>query len=136
MIQKRILFSGREFVLACDGKCHKAWGINSRPRLYYQEPGVQPRPLRDGEEPRDDDDHVYVRDSELGDAPADPGTYECDHAKPCATVLTDPALMNKWCARECERSERFDPGEPIVLRDLENPRPNIPDEYAPPRAPR
>lgn len=31
-------------------------------------------------------------------APVNPGTYEGDHAKP-----TDKT-HNKWCARECERS--------------------------------
>lgn len=35
-------------------------------------------------------------------APTDPGTYEDGHAKP-----TDKK-HNKWCARECERSDLRD----------------------------
>lgn len=35
-------------------------------------------------------------------APADPGTYEGGHAKPTDKV------HNKWCARECERSNMRD----------------------------
>lgn len=37
-----------------------------------------------------------------GTAPVDPGTYEGGHAKP-----TD-GKHNKWCARECERSNMTD----------------------------
>ena len=95
--------------IACDGNCRKAWGINNRPK----------RQLSD-----DPDDYVFLADSELGDAPADPGTYEGGYGKP-----TSPAeFPNKWCVRECERSEMSAPGKwelPLVLPDMENPEPNM-----------
>lgn len=72
-------------VLACDGRCDKAWGITQRPK---EQLGA------------DDDDVAYLADGELGDAPADPGTYEGASAKPAS-----PEGMNEWCARECERSD-------------------------------
>lgn len=75
--KKNIIFCGRRVVLSCDGQCNKAWGRNSRPR-------------------NGDDE---IPDAELGEAPADPGTYEGGDAKP-----NSPAGMNKWRARECERS--------------------------------
>ena len=31
--QKKIVFFGQDCHLYCDGKCYKAWGINSRPRV-------------------------------------------------------------------------------------------------------
>lgn len=39
-------------------------------------------------------------DAEIGDAPIDPKTYEGWDAKPLKGED-----MNKWCARECERSK-------------------------------
>jgi hypothetical protein len=72
--------------LVCDGKCEKAWGRNSRPEIQLDE--------------NDPDDTVYLADDELGTAPEDPGTYECDCPKPREAS----ELLNKWCCRECERS--------------------------------
>ena len=46
--------------------------------------------------------------------PVDPGTYEGEHGKP----RTKEARLNKWCARECERSVIVDPGIPIELHDF------------------
>ena len=128
ILQKNIRYFGVQSVLACDGRCDKAWGINRRPRLYFQESLVEPRALTKDEEPRNDDDYVYVGDNELPTAPADPGTYEADEAKPSAVPLIDPSRMNKWCARECERSKIVPAGESIsiALPNLETPRPNIP----------
>ncbi len=123
-LQKKILYHGLPSILACDGRCDKAWGINNRPRLYFQESLTEPRALAKGEEPRHDDDYVYIGDGELGIAPADPGTYECDDGKPSATPLIGPSHMNKWCARECERSDIVEEGEIIRLPNLELPRPN------------
>jgi len=125
MITKQIVAYGKQVVLACDGQCNKAWGFNGRPQLFFME-GGPPRALRKGEEPRDYDDYVWVGDDELGEAPADPGTYEGGHGKPSGTPITDGDRMNKWCFRECERSSSFNPNEPILLRDLKKPRPNIP----------
>jgi len=123
---KTVLFGGRTAVLVCDGRCDKAWGINNRPRLYFQENLLVPRALAPGERPRDPDDTVYLSDASLGTAPADPGTYEGDHGKPSAAPLTDPARMNKWCARECERCALLEPGEALVPPNLARPRPNMP----------
>lgn len=94
MLQKEITFFGRKRVLACDGNCAKAWGLQNRPRVGDRE--------------------IFLADPELKKAPADPGTYEGDCAKP----RKKEDLLNKWCARECERSGMFDPGEEIKLRDF------------------
>ena len=85
MYVKGILFFGQATALACDGKCHKAWGLSSRPQNQLSE---------------DDDDFEWLSDLELGEAPLDPGSYEGGCAKP----LPDEEKLNKWCARECERS--------------------------------
>jgi hypothetical protein len=113
--------SATSLVLVCDGRCDKAWGINGRPKLYYREEEGAPRPLQEGEEPRDPDDYVYVRDSKLGTAPGPGetvGVAEGSDLKPSATPLEDGERMNKWCARECERGGW---GEAY---DLEHPQPN------------
>ena len=89
--------------MACDGKCHKAWGINNRPKRQLSE---------------DEDDYEYLSDNELGEAPENPGTYEGGQGK-------NPKSLNKWCARECERSKIFDMDEQIALKNFENPVKNI-----------
>jgi hypothetical protein len=86
MIAKAIIFFEQKAILICDAQCDKAWGINNRPK---------------NELSNDPDDYEYLTDQELEDAPCDPGTYEGGHAKP--TERTD--RLNKWCARECERSK-------------------------------
>ena len=128
MPRKDGLFYSKYTVMACDGRCDKAWGLNGRPQLYFMEEGKPPRALEPGERPVDDDDHVYVRDSELGTAPGPGhtvGVSEGGHLKPSAVPLEDGRQMNKWCLRECERSETYEDDEPIVLRDLEHPTPNM-----------
>jgi hypothetical protein len=85
MHTKTIQWMGRALVLACDGNCGKAWGISQRPKVELS---------------ADPDDVAWLADSELGEAPASPGTWEGGFTKP-----RDPAGMNKWCARECERSD-------------------------------
>ena len=82
-VVSRITAYGKPMLLACDGVCEKAWGINSREK----------RMLSDNP-----DNYESLADGELGNAPEDPGTYEGGHAKP-----TD-RRHNKWCFRECERS--------------------------------
>lgn len=86
MFVKGILYCGQQLALACDGKCHKAWGVNNRPKNQLSD---------------DVDDYEYLSDLELEDAPLNPGTYEGDCAKP----LSNDEKLNKWCARECERAE-------------------------------
>jgi hypothetical protein len=82
-VVSRIVGYGKDLLLACDGMCEKAWGLNGRPR----------RVLSDNP-----DDYEFFSDRELGDAPSDPGTYEGGCGKPSRRV------HNKWCFRECERS--------------------------------
>lgn len=106
MLTKQILYCGQTLVAACDGRCDKAWGINTRPRVSLSD---------------DPDDYVWVADSALGTAPEDPGTYEGMDGKP-----TEPGdRLNRWCVRECERSRMKRPGELIELPDMEQPRPNM-----------
>lgn len=103
MLQKEIKWFRDQCILACDGKCHKAWGINNRPKRQLSE---------------DEDDYEYLSDNELGEAPENPGTYEGGQEK-------NPKSLNKWCARECERSKIFDMDEQIALKNFENPVKNI-----------
>ena len=86
MLAKTVLYFGQPSCLCCDGICAKAWGINNRPREQLSDNEV---------------DYAYLADSELGEAPADPGTYEGGFAKP----VEPHERLNKWCARECERSD-------------------------------
>lgn len=111
MLEKKLKFCGQQVTVACDGQCHKAWGINSRPHLQLTD---------------NIDDYAYPADHELGFAPADPGTTEGDDAKPCASVATDPAIINKWCVRECERMSMHEAHEPVKLRTFDKRRYNIP----------
>ena len=98
----RITYFGQPARVNCDRQCQKAWGINSRPRVQLSEA---------------EDDYAFLADGELGEAPADPGTYEGSHGKP-----TSPAQFpNKWCVRECERCSMTnfgDPDAPIELPDF------------------
>lgn len=98
MIPKNIVYSGKRCVLACDGKCHKAWGANNRPRIAFD----------------DEDNYAYLPDDDVLEAPIDPGTYEGTDGKP----RTPEPRLNKWCARECERSVITEVGKPIVLREF------------------
>lgn len=103
MLRKEITFCTQPAVLICDGLCSKAWGINNRPQNLLSD---------------DPDDYEFLTDDELGDAPWDPGTYEGGHPKPKTKRATSPQTLNKWCARECERSKLLRPGEPEVLPDF------------------
>jgi len=111
-LEKAIVFFGRRCVLACDGRCDKAWGVAGRPSRKLS--------LR----PNDD---VYIGDGLLGTAPG-PGdtvvTSEGGHMKPSATPITDSELLNKWCTRECERS---------VMAKAEEPLPPLPTFESPAR---
>lgn len=130
VLQKSIIWFGRNATLACDGRCDKAWGISNRPQLFYQGTS-EARPLAVGEEPSNPDDYVFVPDSQLGTAPACPGTWEGGDGKPSAAPLQDASLINKWCARECERSTISENHEPIAVPNLERPKPNMPNRNVP-----
>lgn len=96
-----VTYRNRLMRAVCDRNCGKAWGINSRPFVQLS---------------LDEDDIAWLADGELGEAPADPGTYEGGHAKP----LSPDAFPNKWCIRECERcvrSKADEVTEPLTLKD-------------------
>ena len=100
--KKIIIFFGQKAKVACDGKCEKAWGRNTRPTIQLSDEDV--------------DDFIWMGDNELGIAPYDPGTYEGCDAKP----INSDKFPNKWCVRECERCSMSKPGEyskPIMLED-------------------
>jgi hypothetical protein len=61
MPSKSIVFCDQPAVIACDGRCDKAWGRNVRPRDVNDE---------------------CLPDDALGMAPEDPGTYEGGQGKP------------------------------------------------------
>lgn len=117
MIATAIRMFGQPCILVCDGKCNKAWGMNNRPRIYLEDPEQRVYDETGRRYPDDDsidlDNHVELADSELGEAPIDPGTYEGGHAKP----ITPAERHNKWCARECERSRVVDDGQDFELHD-------------------
>lgn len=89
---KLITYFGQRAKVNCDRNCAKAWGRNTRPRVQLSD---------------DEDDYAYLADGELGEAPADPETYEGGHAKP----ESPDQFPNKWCVRECERCAMSKPGE-------------------------
>jgi hypothetical protein len=72
--------------VVCDRNCLKAWGIQCRPKVQLSEDN--------------EDDFYYLADDELGEAPANPGTYEGGWGKPSSP----DHFPNAWCVRECERS--------------------------------
>jgi hypothetical protein len=103
-------FFGQPNAFACDAKCEKAWGNNSRPKVMLSD--------------ADEDDYAFLADPELGEAPADPGTYEGGHGKP----QRPEDRLNKWCVRECERSIMVDEFEGTEeLRDFSKRQQNIPE---------
>lgn len=107
MIVKRITFAGQPATHACDGRCDKAWGINTRPSVPARaERGKLENP----------DDYAYLADDELGTAPIDPGSYEGGCAKPIGAA--GPEDINKWCVRECERAWMSPAGHPDATPEL------------------
>lgn len=106
MIAKLIRWFGQPALLGCDARCEKAWGINTRPKRMLGE---------------DEDDYVFLADDELGEAPTNPGTYEGPDGKPGP----DDERLNKWCARECERSELTTKLGELVSLGLYTPEPNM-----------
>ena len=113
VLTKQIKAFGEALEIRCDGKCSKAWGVNNRPQEHF--------------DPADPDDYAFLADQEIeGDAPRDPGTYEGGHGKPSGEDLTDPARMNKWCFRECERCVEA----PRMPHDFSTRLFNIPSRHA------
>ena len=95
-ITSRFRMHGELVSLVCDGKCFKAWGIQSRPKVQLSD---------------DPDDFYYLPDGELPEAPEDPGTYEGGDGK-------QSPKHSRWCARECERSHVYSDGEEPLMPDL------------------
>ena len=92
MITKRILFMGQNATIACDARCDKAWGRQTRKFLP---------------------DGLPAADDDLGEAPADPGTREgLGSLDECAKPTRPSTRLNRWCARECERCWISPPGHP------------------------
>jgi hypothetical protein len=117
MIQKEILYCGVRAVLACDGRCDKAWGINGRPRLRFV-----------ASDDNFDDDYIFASDDSLGTAPGPGDTVgfsEGGDTKPSATRHNEPTMLNKWCARECERSALVPVGGAVRPRAMRSPVPNM-----------
>jgi hypothetical protein len=109
--QAIVLFFGQPMKVACDRNCAKAWDRNKRPKIQLSDD--------------DEDDFAFLADHELGEAPADPGTYEGDEAKPS----TPDDFPNKWCVRECERCASSKPGqfvEPLAVKSFGERRYSIP----------
>ena len=116
-MEKTITYFGQQAKVACDGKCNKAWGRNSRPKIY---PEISLDKVFNTY-PRNKninlDNFLFCSDDELGTAPSDPGTYEGRDGKP----IDISEAMNKWCVRECERCSISDCGkynEPLELKDF------------------
>lgn len=112
MPESMITYFGQPAKVACDGKCEKAWGISSRPKIELSD---------------DPDNYAFLSDCELGIAPKDLGTYEGRDRKPNSAA----DFPNKWCVRECERRAMSAPGEydlPLVLPDFNERRYNIPQK--------
>lgn len=138
MLQKTIQYMGVPHVMACDGRCDKAWGINLRPGVYFDANGAVvtqqkcndegSNVILDGPEPPDFDDYAFFADNEVGTAPSIPQTWEGGDGKPSGVPLKNSYYMNKWCARQCERSVLVEVGEPINLpyADPNTRRYNIP----------
>lgn len=134
MLEKDIVYFGKPAQVACDNNCRKAWGISMRPCVYFDASGV-PMGVRTDDglgdfEPRDWDNHAYIPDYLLGEAPDNPGTSEGFQYKPPWEDDT-PAKINKWCVRQCERNEMEshpdDPRQaPLALPDFGDYRFNIP----------
>jgi hypothetical protein len=110
MNEATITYCSQQAKVACDRLCSKAWGISNRPKVQLS---------------GNEDDYAFLADGELGDAPADPGTYEGGHAKPASP----DEFPNKWCVRECERCSMSRPCEyslPLAVRSFAERRYNIP----------
>ncbi len=104
-----INFFNQKCRLVCDEKCQKAWGINNRPTIELSD---------------NPDDFCYLTDEELGDAPTQSPVWEGGYNKP----VSDKEKHNKWCVRECERSELFSLDKVPFIRDFSKRIKNIPDE--------
>lgn len=117
-----ITYFHKQRLCVCDLKCEKAWGVNGRRDSVAM---VQL-------DPENDDDIMFLADDDYSEnAPEDPGTREGGHGKPF-----HPKRHNKWCVRECERSDLIQPGDEIKIPDFSLPVYNMANRPpgAPPRS--
>lgn len=75
--------------ISCDGKCHKAWGVNGR-RLENGNIRMASS---------DEEDVIYLSDNDVPDVANTSQFLEGGEGKP--EII---GKHNKWCMRECERS--------------------------------
>jgi len=112
-MEKIIQYFGQNAKVNCDENCKKAFGSNSRPRVYNHKKlegqvfglnGTSIYPTLE-ENDIDVDDWAYLSDDELPDAPIDTGFYEGGQSKPVDENgnPVQSQIPNKWCVRECER---------------------------------
>lgn len=110
MIAKLVTAYGKSTILFCDANCLKAFGISTRPRVQLSD---------------DPDDFAFLADDELGIAPEDTGNYEGECGKPDSTDR-----LNKWCFRQCERSESTQKERVLIeLKDWSVRRYNMPSKH-------
>ena len=119
---KRVAFCGADVLIACDGKCSHAWG----PRRPKQQLSPDPEGVTVWAP-----DVVWASDDEAGPCPLQGMDLDSEGGdlKP-----DSPALMNKWCARACERKTLCDlppqGGQMVVsVPDWSRPRFNVRREY-------
>jgi len=84
-MEKIILIFGERTKVACDEKCNKAFGKDTRPKVQL-----------DG---NDTDDYAWLADWELDEAPVNPGTRQSGQSKP----VNKAEIPNAWCVGQCER---------------------------------
>lgn len=99
--RKEITAFGRPLIIACDGKCEYAFGVNGRPYKQLSE---------------DPDDIVWLSDEEAGLAPVSGKTCTIAEGNDCKPS-NEHEVLNRWCYRECERCVGAEPGEKIELKD-------------------
>lgn len=108
-LTKNIVAYGQPIQIGCDAQCGKAWGIHNRPKIQLSE---------------NPDDYAFFADSEVGEAPTNPGTYEGGCGKP----QTESDRLNRWCFRECERCVDGKQEETLEAKDFSQRVFNIPQE--------
>lgn len=99
--RKQIIAFGQPLVIACDGKCASAFGVNGRPHEQLSD---------------DPDDIVWYSDKEAGVAPESGKTVILAEGGECKPS-NENEVLNKWCFRECERCEKVDPGKELIWTD-------------------
>lgn len=98
---------GNVSILACDGKCKNARGLQRRPKM-----------LLDATNPAD---FALLSDAELAvfEALGRETPRDVDQPK-------RPCEMNEWCLWKCERSSTFLAGQELVLKDFRKRQYNMP----------